>query len=248
MSSTDKYDAETRPFSSRARGDAKRRRSSKKNRKSDNKLHRYPTRRELEGKNHAKLEEKLQEVRAAEERTQRRYEQLKRAGTLDGEDGGDRTSDLEIATAATCADQQSQQGSPTNEVRWPGCARLVKIANSYIAALYALCCSCYPRFMCSLHMQGGSVAGVQAAVKESIDKMKVQSSWSTETTVGSTATSLDMHTLDTAYFTVHKDAEPERIEYTPEEMRCNDLMMQIEGEALERVQREAIDAHSAALQ
>ena len=123
MSSTD---AEPRPFSSRARGDSKRRRSSKKNR---NKPHRYPTRRELEGKNHAKLEKELQEVRAAEERTQRRYEVLKRAGTLDGEDGADRTSDLEIATAASCADQQSQQGShtPTNEFCWPGCARLVKI-------------------------------------------------------------------------------------------------------------------------
>ena len=97
-------------------------------------------------------------------------------------------------------------------------------------------------------MQGGSVAGVQTAVEESVDQMKVQSSWSTETTVGSTATSLDMCTLETAPFTVHKDVEPERIEYTPEEMRCNDLMMQIEGDALERVQWEAIDAHSAALQ
>lgn len=112
-SSTAKYDAEPRPSSSGGSGrkDAKRRRASKKkNRRSDNnKPHRYPTRRELEGKNHANLERKLQEVRAAEERTRRRYGQLKLAETERAEDGSDRSSELETATTASYLDQQPQQ-------------------------------------------------------------------------------------------------------------------------------------------
>ena len=94
--------------------------------------------------------------------------------------------------------------------------------------------------------QERSIPGVEDV--EEPAGMQVQSSWSTESTLGSTATSLDMRTLETASFTLYKNVDPERIEYTPEEMRCNDWMMQIEGEALERVQQEAIDAHSAALQ
>ena len=101
-------------------------------------------------------------------------------------------------------------------------------------------------------MQGGSVAEVQtAAVEECVDgdeeEMKVQTSWSS--TAGSTATSFESRiTMETASFAEQETAEPELIGYTPEEMACNDLMIHIEGEALEKVQLEAIDAHSAALQ
>ena len=73
----------------------------------------------------------------------------------------------------------------------------------------------------------------------------VKSSSSLETEAGSMATTLG--TLETSSFTVYEDEDPEKIEYIPEEMRCNDLMMQMEGETLERVQQEAIDAHSTAL-
>ena len=41
---------------------------------------------------------------------------------------------------------------------------------------------------------------------------------------------------------------PEHIEYTPEEMQRNDVMMSMEFEALQQVEKEAIDRHSKALQ
>ena len=74
----------------------------------------------------------------------------------------------------------------------------------------------------------------------------VQQSWSTETEAGSMATTLQ--TLETSSFTVYENVDSGKIEYTPEEIRCNDWMMQMEGEAMERVNQEAIDAHSTALQ
>ena len=43
-------------------------------------------------------------------------------------------------------------------------------------------------------------------------------------------------------------AGPEQIEYTPEEMQRNDVMMSMEFEALQQVEKEAIDRHSKALQ
>ena len=43
-------------------------------------------------------------------------------------------------------------------------------------------------------------------------------------------------------------AGPEQIEYTPEEMQRNDLMMNMEFEALRQVEKEAVDRHSKALQ
>ena len=118
----------TEPHQSPTREGNRRRASKKKSRKSDNnKPHCYPTRRELEGKTHAKLQKKLQDVGEAEKRIQRRYdEQLTRAATLDTEELADaeesvvRSSDVKIpTTAASCVYQQtsSRQGSDNSTTK-----------------------------------------------------------------------------------------------------------------------------------
>ena len=71
------------------------------------------------------------------------------------------------------------------------------------------------------------------------DEMELKKSWSTEAESGSIE--------DTSSLAACENVDPGKIEYTPEEMMCNDLMMQIEGEALERVNQEAINAYSTAL-
>ena len=117
----------TEPHQSPTREGNRRRTSKKKSRKSDNnKPHCYPTRRELEGKTHAKLQKKLQDVGEAEKRIQRRYEQLTWAATLDTEELADaeesvvRSSDVKIpTTAASCVYQQtsSRQGSDNSTTK-----------------------------------------------------------------------------------------------------------------------------------
>lgn len=56
-----------------------------------------------------------------------------------------------------------------------------------------------------------------------------------------------LKTLETSSFTVYEGVDPDKIQYTPEEMRCNDLMIKMEGQALEEVKEEAVNAHSKAL-
>ena len=67
-----------------------------------------------------------------------------------------------------------------------------------------------------------------------------------ETKEGDTARTLK--TLETNSFTLYGGEDMEHIEYTPEEDRCNSVMMSMEGQALERVQNKEIDVHSMALQ
>ena len=66
------------------------------------------------------------------------------------------------------------------------------------------------------------------------------------TEAGSMATTLK--SLDASAFTLYKDNDPAKIKYTLDEMKCNEIMMEMERLALEQVKQEAIDAHSAALQ
>ena len=148
--STAKCDIEPRPPSSRGRsarvggGDAKRRRASskKKNRRND-KPHRYPTRRELEGKNYAYLERRLEEVRAAEERTLRRYAQVQRAGRTDGEDD----SELDGASTASRTADHSQQGSDTaaEQVRRVRCCAFAPLGSSchLLISIFSVRTLCY---------------------------------------------------------------------------------------------------------
>ena len=55
-------------------------------------------------------------------------------------------------------------------------------------------------------------------------------------------------TLEMNSFTLYGGEDTEHIEYTPEEDRCNSVMMNMEDQALERVQNKEIDVHSMALQ
>ena len=71
------------------------------------------------------------------------------------------------------------------------------------------------------------------------DKMELKKRWSTE------AESVSIE--ETSSLATRENVDPEKIEYTPEEVMYNDLVMQIEGEALDRVNQEAINAYSTAL-
>ena len=53
-------------------------------------------------------------------------------------------------------------------------------------------------------------------------------------------------TLEMSSFTLYGGSDQEEIEYTPEE-RCN-CVMNMEIQALERVENKAIDVHSTVLQ
>lgn len=83
-------------------------------------------------------------------------------------------------------------------------------------------------------------------IPENLSVTATYPSCSRESEAGSMVTTLE--TLDTNSFTLYEGTDPEKIEYTPEEIRCNDVMMTMEGQALEEVKEEAIDNHSTALQ
>ena len=57
-----------------------------------------------------------------------------------------------------------------------------------------------------------------------------------------------LKTLEVNCFTLCGGEDAEHIEYTPDEDRCNSVLMNMEGQALEHVENEAIDVHSIALQ
>ena len=137
MSTTNNCDFEPRPPSSRGKSGRKRRRSNKnkRDRGTEERPHRYPTRLELEGgRKKADLERKLGELRAAEEQTRRRYEEVKLAGRLESQVT---ESDHQVEEAATagCGDQtESLPATSTGE--------LVSVArrcdDAIVAAVLAL--------------------------------------------------------------------------------------------------------------
>ena len=140
MSTTNNCDFEPRPPSSRdksGRGEGKRRRSNKKKRDrgTGERPHRYPTRLELEGgRKKADLKRKLGGLRAAEEQTRRRFEEVKLAGRLESLVT---ESDHQVEEAATagCGDQtESLSATSTGE--------LVSVArrcdDAIVAAVLAL--------------------------------------------------------------------------------------------------------------